>query len=309
MRNFPLILLLVLTCCGTSTFANNENPKSKIKSIRSLDPALEARFREFNSPIEMRLDRRVQKMVEGYTKRSRRTAETILGKASMYFPVFDHYLEKYNVPSEIKYIAVIESHLKPTIKSKVGAVGLWQIMPGTARVLGLEINDYVDERCDIHKSTDAGIRYLSMMYEKFGDWTLAIAAYNCGPARVRRALRESKRKSFWGIRKRLPKETREYVARFVAAAYIMNYYHFHDLRPAYPDYNLQYTKLSRIYKYKTLDQMARESGHDIEIIRQLNPGFKKGIIPTSKKGYNFILPEMGSNDRLSLEIIHKSFRL
>ena len=138
------------------------------------------------------------------------------------------------MPADIKYLSVVESALNPIAKSRVGAGGLWQFMPGTGKVYGLAINSRIEEQSDPHKSTKAAIRYLKRLYNKYQNWELALAAYNSGPGRVNRAIRRGKSRNFWRIKKYLPKETRNYVPAFVAANYIVNNYHLHHLNPQYP---------------------------------------------------------------------------
>ncbi|MFT5765234.1 MAG: membrane-bound lytic murein transglycosylase D, partial [Saprospiraceae bacterium] len=219
--------------------------------------------------------------------------EKLIGKSSMYFLMIDDSLRKYNLPRELKYMVIIESRCDIKVKSPAGAVGLWQFMPRTARKYGLKIDNYVDERCDPYKSTSAAMKYLSDLYARFGDWTLAIASYNCGEGRMQQAMRKAKSRNFWKVRKELPKETQLYIPKFIAATYLMDNYLFYDLHPAYPDYDVQMTKTVIVYERKSFKQIAEDTGYSVELIKRLNPAYKRGIIPPSAEGRYLILPRLG----------------
>ncbi len=235
----------------------------------------------------------IKKSIKDYTIRGRKSAEVILGRSSIYFPMFDETLKKYGLPHDLKYISVIESLLDPKAISPVGASGLWQFMPATARQYGLVIDNYVDERFDPHKSTDAAMRYLKALHKRFDDWTLALAAYNCGEGCVEKAIKKGETRDFWELRKHLPQETSRYISRFIAANYVMNNYIFHDLQPAYPDYDLQMTKAVKVFKRKSFEEISKETGYSLEIIKKLNPSYKMEIIPPTAEGSYLILPKIG----------------
>ena len=245
----------------------------------------------FSMPATYNKD--VKKYIKKFLGKDRVGTELLLGRTSIYFPIFEKYIEEMGLPKELKNIAVIESSLSPKIESPVGARGLWQFMPSTARMYGLVIDDYVDERCDPIKSTVAGLTYLKDLHIKYGDWKLAMAAYNCGPGRVDKSMKRSGKNSFEGIQKYLPKETREYVAKFFAMSYVMENYFFHDLRPIYPEYTLQFCKAVKIYKRTTLEKIAKETGMELKTIQKLNPSYRKGIIPPSAEGNFIIIPIFG----------------
>ncbi|MDE6130668.1 MAG: lytic transglycosylase domain-containing protein, partial [Muribaculaceae bacterium] len=186
------------------------------------------------SVIEMPFNSIVKNFIVMYSERKRQLVENMLGMSLYYMPIFEEALERHGLPLELKYLPVIESALNPSAVSRAGAAGLWQFMPGTATQLGLEINSLVDMRRDPISSSEAAARYLKQLYGIFGDWSLAIASYNCGPGNVAKAIRRAGggKKDFWEIYPFLPAETRGYVPAFIAANYVMNHYDKHNISPA-----------------------------------------------------------------------------
>ncbi|HLT54218.1 MAG TPA: LysM peptidoglycan-binding domain-containing protein, partial [Flavobacteriaceae bacterium] len=204
----------------------------------------------------------------------------IMGLSHFYFPMFEYEFDKHNVPLEIKYLAIVESALKPRAKSRVGATGLWQFMFATGKMYGLDVSSYVDERSDPVKSTEAAAKYLSKLYEIFGDWDLALAAYNSGPGNVTKAIRRSGGyENYWNIRHNLPRETAGYVPAFLATMYIFEYAKEHGFSPEKPIFNHVETDTIRVKQMITLDQVAEVTGVDIEALQFLNPSYKLDIIP------------------------------
>ncbi len=254
---------------------------------------LKARLKASDCPVKPILTKNVKRYIGYYVRGGRANTEAILGRSAIYFPIFDYYIKKHNLPPGLKALSIIESALKPKAKSHAGAAGLWQFMPFTGKAYGLKINNYVDERYDPHKATEAALKYLAHLHKAYGQWELALAAYNCGPKKVEDAMKKVGSRDFWKIRKHLPKETRQYVPRYIAAFYVMNNYYFHDIRPAYPDYNLQITGVTKIFKRRSFALLSEETGISESLIATLNPAFKKQIIPPSKEGYNVILPTLG----------------
>ncbi|MEL6865923.1 MAG: lytic transglycosylase domain-containing protein [Bacteroidota bacterium] len=267
--------------------------KKRYKVPRYSSKTIRDRVNILQKEIDLVYNSSVRRYIHSYVLRGRKGSELILGRSAIYFPIFDEYIEKYQMPPALRCLAIVESALEPKAKSPVGAAGLWQFMPKTARLYGLKINNYVDERYDTHKATDAAIRYLADLYQMYQNWTLAIAAYNCGPGRLDKAIRKARSRRFHKIKRHLPKETQQYVLKFAAVNYLMNYYFFHDLRPEYPDYTLQMTHTTRVYKRTSLKSVAQETGIPFEVILQLNPTYKKKIIPPSAQGYLLVLPRLG----------------
>ena len=258
---------------------NFDGPKSIIPNI---DVPFESRY----TPV-------VESYLKTYFLLKREHSKDIVGRALMYFPLFEKLLKENNAPESLKYLAITESALKPRAISRVGAGGLWQFMPETGRHYGLNISSKVDDRFDPEKSTKAAIQYLKKYHAAYGDWALAIASYNSGPGRVRRAIKRSGSKNFWKLKRFLPRETRSYVPGFIAAAYLMKYYDHHGIQPNMPSLDLQITESMMIKNQLSFHTIARVTGISLDIIRALNPAYLKDEIPThySQKGYRLVLPK------------------
>lgn len=215
----------------------------------------------------------------------------MLGWASIYFPLFEKALEEEGLPSDLKYLAIVESALNPTAISRSGAGGLWQFMKPTAKEYGLKITSYIDERMDPEKSTRAAARFLKRLYATFGNWELALAAYNAGPGRVRSAVaRAGGSTDFYKVSKYLPAETRAYVPGFIAATYLMHFHEEHDILPIYPEEVMGELVPVMIYKGMSFTELSKKCGLSVELTRRLNPAFVKNYIPTSSQGYMIFLP-------------------
>jgi membrane-bound lytic murein transglycosylase D len=251
-----------------------------------------ARLSALNAYIDLSYNQTVGSVISLYTERKRNQVAIMLGLANYYFPMFEEILDKYNLPIELKYMAIIESALNARAFSRAGACGLWQFMYGTGKMYGLEINSFVDERRDPVKATDAAARYLSDLYAIYKDWHLVIAAYNCGPGNVNKAIRRSGgTRDYWTIYYRLPKETRGYVPAFIAAAYTMNYYKLHGIVPQQASFNI-ITDTIMINNYLHFEQVSAQLGLDIEMLRDINPMYRRDIIPaTQEKPYPLCLPQ------------------
>ncbi len=301
--NLYLTLLCLLLFVSNIAFGNNGKGKPLTRKERksyhvrkSSRHEIKDRFESLPQLVKFKNSKGVRKFVSSYTHSGRNVSRKIIGNSLIYFPIFDYYLEKYGLPEQLKYLSIIESGLNPTISSPVGARGLWQLMPATARKYGLVIDDYVDERCDPHKSTDAAFQHLAHLYDDFGNWELAMAAYNCGGGRVRKAIRKGKSRNFWKIKKYLPKETQDYLVRFLAAQYMMNYYHLYDIHPNYKDYNYTMTESILIYKYTTFESLSEKTGIPKAMIAKLNPSYAKNVVLQNKKGSYIILPIIGRSE-------------
>lgn len=255
------------------------------------DSIYEARLRMILSPIAMPYNSVVKRYILAYTTSHRHTMENILGRSRYYFPMIEAELDKAGLPIELRMLAAIESALSPTAVSWVGATGLWQFMYTTGKHYGLEINSFVDQRRNPLESTRAACRYLKDLYDIYGDWTLALAAYNCGPGNVNKAIRRAggEAASFWDIYPYLPRETRGYVPSFIAATYVYTFHFQHDLQPAALDLPLA-TDTVMISRPMHLDQVASSLEIPKEVLRSLNPQYKLDIIPATTKSYPLTLP-------------------
>lgn len=243
------------------------------------------------SPVQLDFNDVVKRYIDVYSVRHRDKTARILGLSEIYFPIFEEYLDKYDLPLELKYIAVIESALNPKARSRSGATGLWQFMYHASRMFDLKISSYVDERMDPVKSTDAACKYLQYLYRIFGDWQLAIAAYNGGPGVVRDAIKASGGKTnFWEIAAYLPEQTRTYVPAFIAVNYVMNYNKEHNIVPN--EMQFSYLKLSDVtVKHSlSLKTVAKELHISISDLRRLNPIYKLDFIPRSELPAKLTLP-------------------
>lgn len=229
--------------------------------------------------IPMDYNHLVRNFIDVYAKRRRDLVRYILSMADMYFPVIEQILDQYNLPLELKYLAVVESALNPKAVSRVGAAGIWQFMLATGKIYNLEINSLIDERLDPVKATHAACRYFQEMYTLYGDWHLAIASYNCGPGGVNRAIRRSGGKTnFWEIYPNLPRETRSFVPNYIAAVYIMNYYCDHNLCPMQMSLSMA-TDTIMVHQMLHLQQVSDILNLDIEHLKLLNPQYKREIVP------------------------------
>ena len=240
--------------------------------------------------MEMPYNEVVQSCIDRYTGRMRRTVGFLLGASNFYMPIFEEALDAYQLPLELKYLPIIESALNPTAVSRVGATGLWQFMLSTGKQYGLETNSLVDERRDPVKASYAAARLLSDLYKVYNDWNLVIAAYNCGPGNINKAIsRAGGERDYWKIYPYLPKETRGYVPAFIAANYVMNYYCEHNICPMSSRLPVK-TDTVLVDRNINLNQVASICGFDIQMLRSLNPEYKRDIVPGATKPYAIRLP-------------------
>lgn len=240
--------------------------------------------------IEMPYNDVVQKLIDRYSGHLRRSVSLMLGAQNFYMPIFEEALESYGLPLELKYLPVIESALNPNAVSRVGATGLWQFMLHTGKQYGLEVNSLVDERRDPVKASYAAAHYLSDLYKIFDDWSLVIAAYNCGPDKVNKAIHRAKGSAdYWNIYPYLPKETRGYVPAFIAANYIMNYYCDHNICPMEADLPAK-TDTVVVNRNVHFEQVAQVLGMDVDQVKQLNPQYRRNIVNGSTRPMALRLP-------------------
>ncbi|MEI7828279.1 MAG: LysM peptidoglycan-binding domain-containing protein [Prolixibacteraceae bacterium] len=250
-----------------------------------------SRLQSINSYLPLQYNETVRNFIGLYTIRKRELTAYMLGLSNYYFPIFEEALERYQLPNELKYLPIIESALNPKALSRAGASGLWQFMIGTGKLYGLEINSYIDERNDPFKSSDAAARYLRDLYAIYGDWHVVIAAYNCGPGNINKAVRRSGGKqSYWDIYYSLPRETRGYIPVFIAASYVMNYGKEHLLVASEPKFKTV-TDTIEIHNYLNFEQISALVNISVDELRQLNPQYRRDIIPArAEKPYLLKLP-------------------
>jgi len=248
------------------------------------------RLQAMPTVIEMPYNQVVRKYIDRYITRNRTLVEEMLGMSLYYMPIFEQALEKEGLPMELKYLPVVESALDPNAVSRAGAAGLWQFMVGTGKGLGLEVNSLVDERRDPYRSSEMAARYLKNLYQIYNDWSLAIAAYNCGPGNVNKALhRNGDQGDFWDIYNYLPRETRGYVPAFIAANYVMTYFKQHNISPSLARKPL-ITDTVSVNRRVHFSQIAQVLNIPVDEIRAFNPQFRHDVIPGDNHPYMLVLP-------------------
>ena len=242
-----------------------------------------------STPFNLGYNPSLEKVINSYLLYRKKYYPALMAKAKYYFPMFEQYLDQYDIPLEMKYLAIVESALKPRARSRVGASGLWQFMYGTGKQFDLKVSSYVDERYNPVKSTIAACKYLSQLYKIFGDWDLALAAYNSGPGNVTKAIKRSGGyKNYWNIRPFLPRETAGYVPAFYATMYIFEYANEHRIYSELPKLFSFQTDTIRIKRTLSFDQITETIGVDEEVLTFLNPEYKLNIIPFVE-GRNYAL--------------------
>lgn len=260
------------------------------------DSVVELRIHYLNdiSPFDYVYNDDVKKYIALYSIKRRKTVSMMLGLARLYFPIFEEMLDKYNLPVELKYLAIIESALNPVAVSRAGATGLWQFMPATGKMYGLDISRDVDKRRDPFLATEAACRHFIDLYNRFGDWTLVLAAYNAGSGSIGRAIRRApgNDNDYWSIRPFMPRETQNYVPLFIAASYIMTYHTEYNLFPVHPKFNFFELDTVHITSAMSLKHLAEKLSLSYEDLQFLNPALKNDIIHGSPdEPWHLILPQ------------------
>jgi membrane-bound lytic murein transglycosylase D len=305
----------LLACLTLSTFAQNqtiipeeatiiaeedtltEEEANRLPVVESFIPTADAnevrdRLMRLQRQMPLTYNPTVHSFVDYFIYKKPSFTKTMLEKKDFYFPIFEKYLAKYNMPDELKYLSLIESGLNPKAISRSKAVGLWQFMKVTAKIdMGLRIDEYVDERMHIEKSTDAACRYLKRLYNAFGDWELALASYNTGPGNVRRAIRRAGNiTNYWQLHPYLHRDTRSYVPQFTAILYMMNHA---DTYGIYPEEKWVYVPTQTVYidGYLNLEAFSNASGISLDEIQKYNPHIQKDYMPSWSRGLELVLPE------------------
>ena len=260
-----------------TTPVNNPEPFTSLLLLEQL------KVLNQSTPFNVAHNATLERYIRVYLKNRKESLAQLLGKASYYFPVFEQYLDKYDLPLEIKYLAVVESALNPTAISTSGAKGLWQFMYGTGLEYGLYIDSYVDERYDYIKSTQAACAYLQKLYSTFNDWDLALAAYNSGPGNVKKAIQRAGGKTnYWEIRQFLPQETRGYLPAFYATLYLFSYADYHGLRSEKSEIRYFQTDTVHLKGSLSFEKIHKSIGIDPDLLKSLNPQYKKDLVPMVK---------------------------
>lgn len=291
----PVIWLLATQATIAAPSVNEATPFAELEEAEVL-----TRIENMGCLIPVKLTKEVKDQIYRYTESYKKGSGEILGRAEMYFPIFDQYLSEAGIPEQLKYLSIVESALDPNAVSSAGAAGLWQFMRETGRHYGLEVSRTVDERRDPHRSTQSAVKYLKDLYGMFGDWSLALAAYNSGPGRVKEAIRRANSNDFWQIKNYLPRETRNYVPAFIAASYLVSYYYLHGIEPVLQPDEYVFTSSIIVYEKMTIQEISDWTGLSGADIRQLNPAYIRGFIPGSENGHYLVLP----NSHIHLVVEH-----
>jgi len=253
------------------------------------------KVKNMNTEMPFELNDRIFSFINYFVVRNRDYTRMALQRKYIYFPLFEQTLASHDMPDDIKYLSIIESGLNPKARSRVGAMGLWQFMPATGRMYNLYVNADIDDRMDPELSTEAAAKYLKSLYRMFGDWELALAAYNCGPGNVRKAIRRSGGKNtFWEIYNFLPRETRSYVPQFQAMMYVFHYAEDHNLLLENPTYPIAYDKIT-FNQELDLEQLAMLTGACIEDLEFLNPSIQNRLVPSSHQHMALRVPKTKAN--------------
>ena len=267
-------------------YEKNELPSFTEEVIKSRMEILDN-----NSPFQLVYNADVQKFIDLYAVRRKDVTSKVLGISELYFPMIEEYLTRYNIPLELKYLAIVESALNTAAISKVGAGGMWQFMPSTARMYGLNITSYCDDRFDPHKSTNAACQYLKYLYGLFGNWELVLAAYNSGPGNVTKAIRRAGgNRDFWSVKQFLPKETQNYVPAFIAVNYIMGHVNEYNIYPKKPNYSCFEVDTVAAKGYVHFDALSKVINFSSKEISSLNSRYKLSEVPKNGELHFITLP-------------------
>jgi membrane-bound lytic murein transglycosylase D len=288
-------IVIVLCCFVTSTVKAANPPKEHIQVEFPQFPDLvyEYCIAELNkaTPVDLSYNQYVRRYIDIFTLERRAQVEQQMGLAEWYFPIFEDYLQRYGLPLELKYLAVVESGLNPLAKSPSNAIGLWQFLYSTAQMFDLQITSYIDERCDVYKSTDAACRYLQYLYRTFGDWNLALAANNGGPGELDKAIvRSGGKKEFWDLYPYITEAMRNYVPAFIAINYVFNHADKHLLTPTPRDPLFADLDTLNIHQKISFSGVSQKIGMDESVIRRLNPCYLLSEIPYMGQPMTLVLP-------------------
>ena len=288
------LIMMILWASATSICHADDPQKDNYAAFPQFpDLVYEYHIAELNkvTPIELSYNQYVRRYIDIFTLERRMQVEQFMGLAEFYFPIIEDYLQRYDLPLELKYLAIVESGLNPLAKSPSNAIGLWQFLYNTAKMFDLQMTSYIDERCDVYLSTDAACRYLKYLFNTFGDWNLALAAYNGGPGELQKAIaRSGGGKSFWDLYPYITEAMRNYVPAFIAINYVFNYADKHLLTPAPRDPLLVDLDTLQIFQKISFPNISHTIDMDESAIRRLNPCYQLGEIPYMGKPMTLVLP-------------------
>ncbi len=295
MSNF-FTTFVFLFCSLVVTDSTHTQNNSKTSRSVSFDPEI-TRLRVMNMDIMFipTYDADVERYIRASVDH-RSSSENLLGRTSQYFPYFEQALTKYNLPTALKALPIVESMLNPKAISPAGAGGLWQFMPATGALYSLKIGGGIDERYDPIRSSEAAAQYLQKLYSIFEDWEVVLAAYNCGPGAVMNAVKKAKSTSYHDIKAFLPYETRQYVPKFIAASYLIQHFNLYEMKPRLPELDVQLTTAFKVYKTISFRQIEIATGIPQETVAILNPSYSQRIVPASETGNSVIIPRRVSKE-------------
>jgi membrane-bound lytic murein transglycosylase D len=309
MKRNLLPLLKLLTFLLNCNLFCQSYTKSEVTAyqfpLEEINPSVHASVSQFNSadtrfrislldkitPIDLHYTQEVESEINYFLTKRRSDIELYIQRSAFYFPLIEQLLDKYDLPLELKYIAVIESGLNPLARSSSGATGIWQFLYSTCSLFDLQVNSYIDERRDIFKSTEAACRYLQYLYRTYNDWNLVLISYNSGPGEVRKAIERSDGKTdYWDIRPMLSQQAQNYIPVFVAMNYLMNYYSLYGIEPRKSDYTWNNVDTLHISYAVTFDQISSILNISVSEIEKLNPVYRRRTIPDLDESCVLILP-------------------
>lgn len=314
-----LLFLFVSLLCIFSSIANPNISNShtitpsdgaRLKNPSATPEVITSRLQTIDAAIEMRYSKEVQSYIDTYLKAyGRKQLSNLLGRSAFYLPIFERALKEAGLPQELKYLPVIESNLDAKATSSQGAAGLWQFMPIAARGYDMKMTSAIDERRDPYLSSERACKMLKDLYDKFGDWSLAVAAFNCGPGRVQSALKraggDKSKHNFWTLINYLPAQTRKYVPKLIAMTYLMTFHSEHDIAPAAPAPETMAADTVHISSQMSLRQIASMVNVPVEELKKLNPHYKSEMIPaTASRHCNLVLPSRDAAGQLRARLGH-----
>lgn len=280
----------VISKYASSAFRHRANINTDYAFDQIPDSVIARRLHSLHTVIPMTYNKEVRSYIRMYLNRMKNRLDVMLTLSEFYYPIFEESLARYNVPEELKHLTIVESAMNPQATSRVGAAGLWQFMYTTGKNYNLEVNSLIDERRDTYKASDAAAHYIHDLYKVFGDWHLAIAAYNCGPGNINKAIaRSGGKRDFWQIYPYLPRETRGYIPAFIAATYIMNFYPEHGLHPKRVTIPLR-TDTIMVERNMFFTYVSQYTGVEMDELRTLNPQYRVDFIPGEGHSYPLCLP-------------------